>query len=497
MNTSAREASLRQIELLRCALGIRGRGRRVHLRKPPGPDAVEHVLRVTNHRLNSSLNTRAPVSQFGSPPVNGVRYYYGGPKIPGCIDLFLTRMGILSDEILVPDPIADAVADALDGGFAPSEISLSWLKYIVEQSLYLVSLQDWVEEGIVTIVPPLRFWSSDGEQAAKADAALLRGVADPNLAGVEARLSLPSRYLLLTLSLEARALVLNKIDDDLRDFCCVQNAQQEKQLMSAIISGDDRQSNAVIVDIIVRQTQLARTVVEDFVAKQSRMPFRFPIRQQYDIETAHAGGSHPGFVIRMPSDPPSYAFHAANRLNAIPAYDDEGDWLAASYWSQWGNGEAAARGTTAQHGILSLPLDVPNDVPLDYILEVRAKGRGSQLREYLATTWSELADVDSEDAAQDAVQRFHAKVLKDYRDFHAEWADMAREARLKFGAAGITGLGSIAGAILTGGSLWWVAALAATGKGIEIAAQTSRELNRMRRNPLYVLLRLEQGQPSL
>ena len=281
----------------------------------------------------------------------------------------------------------------------------------------------------------------------------------------------------------------------------ITSAEEERKLIEKLERVPESEFYEVGVRFVQTQLGLPEDVVDECLALKARDVFRFPVTEQVTISEQYPsegpGGTRYSFIEMRQGAPPTHMVYLAEEFDCIPTSHREVDRRILELWAKkMGITDSLHSAIELTHAITGVSLDVLNDVPLDFVLSVREKGYATKLRAYLESGWDEIRSARGTDEFDNAFRAFDANVQTVYDEFQAEWSDVRTQAKQQFGLAGISGLGTVASAVLMTQPLW-IAGTALAVRFGEVGVARLGELRKLRRNPLFVFLRLQQGKRSV
>lgn len=153
-SSSLRENTLAFIECLRGDLGIRydensGHG---YITKDVSDGAIKRTYGRLPYFFPHSAPYRQICNSIASDHLSG--FYWGSPNV-NRVATHLTRYSLYTSHIIVTNPFCDMMRYHLDA--SPLDRPGIWKQQVINKAMFLVSLEPWIREGIITLLPPIKW----------------------------------------------------------------------------------------------------------------------------------------------------------------------------------------------------------------------------------------------------------------------------------------------------------------------------------------------------
>jgi hypothetical protein len=364
---------------------------------------------------------------------------YWGERDGNSVATYLARYALYTPHILVANPFCDRSLYHMD--VSPVEHPQIWRQVVANRAMFLVSIEPWIREGVVTVLPPVKWahWQlHDDEMGPRAEKRLDKFTA------AQAR------------ALERRSLsdlIVSLHPSDLAKFIRAYTPDVPATVVAAI------------------ERDARRAMAEN--------PARYAWSGPGDNQVINAGpGNNLDSAVYQAALCKSYL------LLGDKGYRDEYEWSLEQADTELPR-DAYTRMSKA---FGTITFSFLNSVKLDFVLGLRKDNRLASLRRFLHDTWKQASTVEGmERLNQDSA--FRESLEAEYAKYKHEWKDIQKGlvGNVVAGTLG-AGLSVLSGqfglAIAAGG-------LAAFKLKELVAAKGKREASE--RLPLGVFLQLERG----
>lgn len=93
---------------------------------------------------------------ISNQPFSG--FYWGTADI-NCIASYLVRYALYTPNIIVTNPFCDLMIYHKES--SPLDKPEAWIQVAMNQALFLVSIEPWIKEGIISMLPPIRWFDHE------------------------------------------------------------------------------------------------------------------------------------------------------------------------------------------------------------------------------------------------------------------------------------------------------------------------------------------------
>ncbi|MBA7611909.1 hypothetical protein ES703_19140 [subsurface metagenome] len=318
----------------------------------------------------------------------------------------------------------------------------AWIQVAMNQALFLVSIEPWVKEGVITILPPLKWFDYDFFEAEIVKGALKR------------RQSYDEEI--------HRTLIASMFTDEiLKSF-----RPEHIESVLGLTLGDNLSK-----EFIEACKELAKSEFQ-----------KNPIRYAWDI-TQEGDGTIVKFGsgTNLESTLFSADLCGAYILFGEKTYRIEYDIAVKKQENKYIDSL-----TELSRAFAYLDFSFLNAVKLDFVLNLRKEGRLARLRNFLLEVWSKVSSVEFLES-ENLYKFFKENLEEQYEYYKEEWQDINKT--LKRNMARIAISSGIA--ILSGQLSFIVAGAGLTGFGLLELLKTYDKRARHKKLPLGVFLDLE------
>lgn len=389
------------------------------------------------------------ISKFLPSPSNNLRALYMGNMRPQTILRSVGRYSLYCDEILVMDPFMNPwfIAPDYNPIMHPEEYVANTWKWV----LFTIQLAPWIYDKQVLLLPnPIDF-----------DSKLRKDM----WANAEARLG-PEKGNLIKFLEEDDSMDEFAQEDFKRTWMSIPEDAQRRKIKEFDPKLSDKDVDGMI-DFINRMKQQDPYFVNNPNEKGN-----------FGITTHTMGGSlEQGLYISQLTGAHLYTdfeFRWREILSAQTESTEESPWSPITY------------------GFQKLDFRFLDSANLQFVHEIKADGRLSNLRNFLRKTWSEISSDEqtSYEQANKLALEFADELKEQYAKTETEWEVI--DDKLRNWLLSRSGLGAL---IATGGVDWVIPALGFALDGVNSLLNAKFERKNFKRNvPLSVFLDLKKSQ---
>lgn len=154
-----KELNLKYINYLSDKFGIENRNGKASFKsnkKGVSNQDIYDTLKFIIVEIWNQKNIHRLFNTFSTTNEKLFYYWPSSETIP--IDSYLGKVGILDYKTIISDPISFICKINPNYEDAPNKKPYLYFEYVIENSLFLVSLSEWIEKGFLYIVPDLFYW---------------------------------------------------------------------------------------------------------------------------------------------------------------------------------------------------------------------------------------------------------------------------------------------------------------------------------------------------
>jgi len=363
-------------------------------------------------------------------------FYWGNPNI-NSIASYITRYALYTPNIIIANPFCDMMIYHSDA--SPIDRPEAWLQIAINQALFLVSIEPWIKEGIITVLPPFKWFEP------KIFNEEIVPLADKRMKSYDKSVM---KRLMSTTFIQA----LKKFPPD-----------QIESFLKLAMRGE-------VSPVFLKATQEISRI------EYLKNPIRYNWLYGEGSSILKFGeGNNIESVILTSNLCNSYILFGEKNFRLL--YDiaiEKTDEIQESSL------------TELSRAFADLEFSFLNAVRLDFVLGLRKEGRLIGLRKFLIKLWDQASSQDLF-GRKNLYQIFKDELEGQYEDYKKEWADIKNT--LKRNMANIV-IGSGA-AILSGQVGFKVAGGGIAAFGIEQLWKSYSKRKKQERLPLGVFLNLE------
>ena len=438
---SLRKNTLDFIECLRGDLGIvydrnTGRGFVVG-------DVSDGAILRTYGRLPYFFPHEAPYSRIcesiATSQLSG--FYWGSPNV-NRVATHLARYSLYTPHIIVTNPFCDMMRYHLD--VSPLDNPSAWRQQVVNKAMFLLSIEPWIREGIITLLPPVKWtdWSFFNDK--------LRPLAQIRFENLteEQHSALEYRHFL--------------------EFARCFHPDDLPWFVESFMQGAPKELVEGIVHI----------VCDEYLAN----PVRYAWVRSGQDQIVAAGSSQ-----NLESAVFTSELCSAYLLFGEEQYQREYKFAAtASSESQICVPNDVL--TQLSHAFAQLEFSFLNSIELDFALQLRKDGKLSRLRSFLTDLWTKVSSVDGiEKLNVDAA--FREQLTDQYKLYKEEWRDIHK----RVGGHALASAGEAVAAVVSGRLEFTVALAGLAVFQLKQLLNTYDQRRKHERLPLGIFLQLEKA----
>lgn len=471
MGETLRSINLRLIDALRKIFCIEGSSHKVHITAQPRPEQIIEILDYIHKDVWTPQNVSSASELLDNDDTVAQRVLYMGGGLPSDIQGFLARSGLLGSIILIPDQMAVLAFSNSEHPDSPRKNPASWIKAFIEWAYYICALEEWIRKGVVYLFPPLVVTNPDEWQAL---AKSVDSTRDAEQMEALKYILLPS--MVAQMRTQSGYIAAFSKDADLRE-------------KHAKLLADDKALEEIAIKKIGKSQKLGPEHIAEY-RKHARKPsFDYPIEQQIDFTGTSGSMTMSGSGVAVMHLP-----ILIEKYKCVPITDQKSQRLMLDWYEREFSGRLSlGKKGKALNAAANLEIEVLNDVPLDFVLEVRESELAKRFREGLMKKWAEMQLISDEKDLEDQVSVYSEQVKADFEEFKKEWKSIRARALRDFTISGITGAGAIAAA---GFSHHWMFSLALPVINVLNGLSKIGGTDKLKLNHSYIFLELERRASS-
>lgn len=463
MSETLRSINLRLIDALRKIFCIQGSNHAVRITAQPRPEQILELIDYIHKDIWTSQNISSVSNLLDKDDAISQRVLYMGGGLPSDIQSFLARCGLISSIVLIPDQMAILAFSNPEHCDSPVKNPAAWIKTVIEWAYYLCSLEEWIRKGVLYLIPPLVVtnpydWAKLGQSVdpSEIDEACKFNLLPTMVAGMRTR----SGYI-ATFSKDSS---LRKIHSKLL--------------------ADDKALEELAIKEVNKIAKLTPEHIADY-RKNARKPlFDYPIEQQIDFTGPNGNMTITGAGVAVTHLPT-----LIEKYKCIPITDQKFQRLMLEWYERkFSQSLPLGKKGKALNAITNLEIEVLNDVPLDFVLEVRESDLAKIFREGLVKKWSEIQLISDEAGFEHQISDYSQQIRTDFEEFKKEWKSIRAKALRDFTFSGITGAGTIA--VVNFSHHWWLSLALPVAKVLYDISKIGGT-NKLKLNHSYILLEIE------
>lgn len=441
---------IKEIHLLRKHFEIEGSGEKVKINNI----SIESIRKF----YREYIATVSPVSLkseniLPTPDLNILRALYVGDADANMFINNVVRHSLYVDQILISDPLQSQIMLSPQDGVMTSPGK--WIVTVANYALSLCSIEDWIKEGLILIIPKFSFYYPQVVQ------------------------SFAQHY-------HQKALIVTKdyADKNRLAFCVNLIARAHP---------DDREAwiqSLIFHKVLTEQDDLENLYkLVDSYEKQNPIRFRLPMK---DNRKYFLNNELPTQILSIDRGVPfTLANEISKETGSYLIFENKGLY---DLYSKLIDEESRKPNSFEQIAIAFQGLDFPflNNVTIDQALQIRKKGYLSSFRQYLNSLWITLSTTEDEQELEKKLFNYIDRLKAEYSTLEREWNDIYRELRIdaltKGAAAGLATV-AVGNINLSFGLL--------TGLGISLLSgvadyqKHSSAIREAKRNPLAIFVDLK------
>jgi hypothetical protein len=444
-------SGLKEISLLRKHFKIRGQGDNVKITGEVSPTSIrdfytEYFASVRPAKLrDEKILPSADTSKLRA-------WYVGQPDVNVLLNLVI-RHCLYVDQVIIVDPLMSLLH------YDVQERPAVWIQTILNRALCLCSLEDWIEQEIVLVVPNAFDYRP-----------------------------------------ELRQLTLENFDAFWPQHTEEQKHEYEHHLVVRLLVNIFPEDRVGLLDMMESMGRVfAEGEQEDLLAEakqyEDKYPIRFRIPSSYYTRYFKGNEKRTQVIDFSLGVPLLFAPTIADFAGAFLVFEHRFlyDLIALSQ-----KPISMRLDSLQQLAIAFQSLDFPflHNVPLKKALELRNKGYLRSFRLYLRELWSTIAQAEENESLDTKTFEFLDRLKSEYRDLEREWANITKDLRVKAITSGLVVGLSASSAVALGKIDWTAGALAAASAGllkehISGYSESSERRQNTYKNPLSVFLMLK------
>ena len=412
--------------------------------------------------------------------------YYYPPSEPEPIDGFLEKAGILNYKVAITDPLSLFVNINPDFEDAPRKNPMAWLKILVENSLFLISLTPWVKTDQLILLPDIRLWDYKGwlELARMNKEVRIENDLKNSDIGREVKKIFALENAYRTLSAAQRLSQKHyKLDDIKRILEINDDHEAEKDLKTfKSMSKHERDLQALLY--IAERYKVNETDLRDKIKRYKARQI-FDIENYIDINDIKVNFDFTsGMNLNMP-------LYIGDKLNVIPITDQKLHKLTFDMFTQ----AISLKEEYKQQKELvesKIDLDLPfmKNFSPEFIAKQKAGGTAQKLKTLFDNKWVEIKTSASPVNYKLALQRFGEEIKTEYVNLSGQYEHIKQQALANAGKT-ITSTTSFFVEGVMNHGMWYAigqSLVTLMGGAIITAKSYDKKKFELKRNPLFIFL---------
>jgi hypothetical protein len=130
----------------------------LHVEGSVTKEKVKHVYEMLPYFFPHSTPFKDLCYDLSQNPFSG--FYWGNPDI-NAVSSYIARYALYTSHIIITNPFCDMM---IYHDTSPIEKPEAWKQITMNQALFLVSIEQWIREEIITVLPPLKWFDLEMDQ---------------------------------------------------------------------------------------------------------------------------------------------------------------------------------------------------------------------------------------------------------------------------------------------------------------------------------------------
>jgi len=364
--------------------------------------------------------------------------YWGTPDI-NSIASYLARYTLYTPNTIITNPFCDLMIYHRDA--SPIDRPEAWMQVTMNQALFLVSIEPWIKEGIISVLPPLRWFDPE--------------FFDKELVKVSER----------------------RVNS--------YNESEKKRLMSSIYIEMLKKFRPEHVDSFLRLS-IEDSMPPGFLkAAQDLVEIEYkrnPIRYAWNVPPE----GYSSILKTGSGNSLESAMFTADLCDAYILFGEEHYRHEYDMAIEMAGGIQDDSLTQMSRAFADLEFSFLNAVRLDFVLSLRKDGRLARLRNFLIKVWDKTSLLENI-GHKNLYKIFKDELEEQYEDYKREWADITTTLNHNITST-VIGSGI---AVLSGQIGFKVAGGGVAAFGIKQLLEAYDKRRKQKRLPLGIFLDLE------
>lgn len=365
---------------------------------------------------------------------------YTGPRYSDDILSFVKRLALYSKTIIIPDP-TDLYKK--NDAISPHNDPKQWVKVIVNEALAISYLEEWIRSDLVVLIPRPWFWKSG---------------------------------------------MINEIES-FGEFWFANRGYKVsgRQMLSQMVEVISKEKpgsfkeKAWIDKFAQGDRQYEETLKKEVEKDRSINARRFYYDTDQKVPHSEIAMFDRGITV-----PESLSL--SRETGSISSSHDEIFWDQYKFMIEISGGNIDDLTSMAFiKSMDDIDLNLLNDVEPEYVLHLRKQGKLESFRSFLSSLWNSLGTSRSEEELKINSEKFQSLLKEKLGEYKEEWNEIEKDVLKNFAKGGVTGASSVVLGLID----IKTALVGALGGLISGFFKIRGEKSKLKRNPLYVLLRLK------
>lgn len=480
-----KQLNLKEISYLSDKFGVQKNGRDLQVTKTFQTKDVVDAIKFLRDEIWSPENTKKAIQLIKNREGEEILNYWKSGNLEP-IDNFLGRAGILDYKILAFDSLSNILYTNPANENSVSQSPNSYVQFLLENALYLVSLADWIENGHLLLIPDITVWDY---QAWLALSSLNQEIhtkydLDNTPLGKER-----SKYTNFEVGIgsiiEMMRLTQNNATPDffLKDHPNI-TEDQASQLHKYLRSLPKSKRDEIAVQVMGEMFDIEEKFIKEKIERLERENI-FRLENYVDISKLN------GSLLFTQSMPLTMAMHTANELNVIPITDQQTNKWTVDLFAQVI--ELPEEYKTRQELTESkIELEVPfiDNLSPEFVAKQKSAGASHRFKGYLDGKWKAIRNEDKLREYEKAINDFSKSVNGDYQALREDLGRARKGLMLDLGKTTVASGALFAEEIMTNN--FWIAIAKSIpvlfGGAIKDYKGYDAEKFKLKKNPLFIFL---------
>ncbi len=484
-----KELNLKEISYIQELFGIEKNGSNFRVKNGISSQKIFNTFVFLRKEIWNNENVKESIDLTGGSGSNKILYSPPSYLVP--IDDFVGKVGIMDHQILILDPLSQFLSPNPENIDSWVKDPDSYLPYLLESSLFLVSLAPWIEADIVRLVPDIPLW----------DFKVWHGLADLNGKIMDskklqttpqyARFQKVSRFetMIKFVSEFLRTKQENYSIEDIKKLPEFNGITEEeiKKILEAVKNTPKIERDKLAINISAEENKIDRNdpVYLDYLN-------RFPQHQVFDVENYLDITKLKSTLIVTRGLTLTHGIHIGDRLDAVIATDDQ---MQNELFKLYSDAITLKPEYSNQQELVKSKVDLYlpffEGINPDFIAQQKSQGKTGALKQYLDTKWMSIKNSATQTSYLGALNQFESSINNEYKSIKEDLDNATKQALIK-SAGGLAASATIFMTNIAQHNFWYAVATSIPTlfggilKGID---QYQSIESKLKKNPLFIFIK--------